>query len=47
VACACTCIAEFIPNQPGFCVDAATKACTVSKVWDPNTKSFSCPGEWL
>jgi hypothetical protein len=44
-ACSCTCIAEFITNQPGWCVDPETKACTVAKVWSNTDKAFACPGE--
>ena len=43
--CSCTCIAEFITNQPGWCVDPETKACTVPKVWSNDNKAFACPGE--
>ncbi|KAL4424145.1 hypothetical protein ABPG75_001446 [Micractinium tetrahymenae] len=42
-ACQCVCIAEFIPNQPGWCADPETGACTVPKVWSSADKSFSCP----
>jgi hypothetical protein len=45
-ACSCTCIAEFITNQPGWCVDPETKACTVAKVWSNDDKAFACPGEY-
>lgn len=44
-ACKCVCIAEFIPNQPGWCADATTGACTVAKVWSSATSDFQCPGE--
>ncbi|PRW61614.1 chitin [Chlorella sorokiniana] len=43
VACTCTCVAEFLDNQPGFCLDPETKACTVPKVWSNADRSFSCP----
>lgn len=45
VSCSCTCAAEFLPNQPGFCIDSYTKACTVAKVWNENVREFECPGE--
>jgi hypothetical protein len=44
VACACECIAEFNPIQPGWCADPQTGACTVAKVYDTTSKTFGCPG---
>lgn len=44
VTCECTCAAEFLPNQPGFCLDPNTQACTVPKLFDSGIKKFYCPG---
>jgi len=42
-SCDCTCAAEFLSNQPGFCADAKTGACTLPKIFNPNTVAFECP----
>ncbi|PSC74660.1 carbohydrate esterase family 4 [Micractinium conductrix] len=43
--CSCTCIAEYVPTQAGWCADPTTGACTIPKVWNDANKAFECPAQ--